>query len=89
MSVLTSQSLTKNKPQTQLNWAGHPMRSDESYGGRPEHMSQRERMGEARKAIKPLTEERLSILRASMANARKALAEQREKRRLRRAKPKP
>ncbi len=37
---------------TQLNWAGHPIRDCESYGGKPEHISETWRQKPAQAAAK-------------------------------------
>jgi hypothetical protein len=75
MATLTSKTLHENQPATSLDWAGNPMPRDGSYGGRPEHMHPSD---------KPLSQERLSVMRQRMAKAREALARKRERKRQRR-----
>jgi len=86
--MITTKSITEQKPQTQLDWCGNPMREGEPYGGRPEHMSKAQKIKELRGRIQPITTERREALKASMAHAREALRAKREALRVRREKRK-
>ena len=80
--MITSQSVTKGKPQTQLDWAGRPMKEGDYYNGKPEH-----RGPSAEKKIKgPMTPEKLVMLRGNMAKAREVMLRHKEALRLRREK---
>jgi len=70
--MITSQSVTKGKPQTQLDWAGRPMKQGEYYNGRPEHWDPKVRNKEG------MTPEKLATLRENMTRAREMLQRKKE-----------
>lgn|SRR5215471_12328085 len=82
MAILTTTKLgdKNSQPETQINWAGEPFKPSlgEAYGGKIEHMSNREKLVIARRVLAekvknalPLTEEQRQTFRERMAHARK------------------
>jgi len=85
--MLTTDKLNQSKPQTELNWCGHPMTPEEHYGGRPEHCAPppENNAGEAIQRQKHHRKKRfspqaLANLRASMQRCRSVMEANRAKR---------